>query len=111
METTKTEATSQNQNEKERLELLDKKVEIQKKRVEIKKEQLNIDETIIKRSIGLDEQKTLIDKIESLRNVLNDWTIDDERTIMASEPFLKPLVDGEQREVVLRKMMELIRKF
>ena len=41
--------------EKERLEIIEKKVEIQKKRVEIKKEQLNMNETVIRREIALDE--------------------------------------------------------
>lgn len=110
-ETPKQETTSTpQQKEKERLELLEKKVEIQKKRVEIKKEQLNMDEIILRRNISFEEQKILIDKISELRYVLTDWTVDEDRTIMASEPFLTPTIVGERREIVIRKLMELIKK-
>ncbi len=97
--------------EKERLEIIEKKVDIQKKRVEIKKERLNIDEIVFRRKVSLEEQKNLIDKISELRYLLSDWTIDGERTIFASEPFLKATIEGVQREIVLHKLMELINKF
>jgi hypothetical protein len=96
--------------ERERLELVEKKVEIQKKRVEIKKEKQNIDEMIFRRNISIEEQKVLIDKISELRNVLTSVTVDDERTIMASELFLTPTIAGERREAVIRKLMELIKR-
>lgn len=105
-----TPSTPQHKKEKERLELVEKKVEIQKKRVEIKKEQLNMDEIIVRRNIALEEQKVLIDKISELRYVLTDWIVDEDRTIMASEPFLTPTIVGERREIVIRKLMELIKK-
>lgn len=96
--------------ERDRLELVDKKVEIQKKRVEIKREKLNMDETILRRKIAVEEQRMLLEKISELRYLLSDWTVDEERTLMASEPFLTPTILGERREFVLRKLMELIKK-
>lgn len=98
------------QKEKERLELMEKRVEIQKKRMEIKKEKLTMDEILVRRNISLDEQKLLIEKITELRNALTDWVVDDERTIMASDPFLTPILTGERREVVIRKLIELIKR-
>jgi len=98
------------QTEKERLEIVEKKVEIQKKRVEVKKEQLNIDEIVIRRKIALDEQRTLIDKISVVRGVLSEYTIDDEKTILGSEPILVPIIIGERRETVINKLMELIER-
>jgi len=97
--------------EKQRLEIIEKKIDIQKKRVELKKEKLNINEIVLRRKVSLEEQKVLIDKISELRAVLSDWTIDDERTILASEPFLKATIEGGQREIVLNKIMVLIKKF
>jgi hypothetical protein len=102
--------TSAQQKEKVRLELLDKKVEIQKKRMEIKKERLNMDEIIVRRNTAIDEQKVLIDKISELRYVLSDYTIDGERTLLSSEPYLTTIISDERREVIIKKLMQLINK-
>ena len=104
----KTEASGS--SEKERLEIIEKKVDIQKKKIELKKEKLNTDEIVLRRKISAEEQTLLIDKISQLRCVLADWTIDDERTIMASEPFLKPLISDRNRLIVTNKLIELINK-
>ena len=101
---------SKSPTEKERLELVEKRVEIQRKRLEIRKEKLNMDEIIAKRSISLEEQNILLHKISELRCVLGDWTIDEERTILASEPFIAPIIVGERREIVLKKLLELIKR-
>jgi len=100
-----------NATEKGRLAIIEKKIDILKKRIEVRKEKLNIDEIVIRRKVGLEEQKLIIDKISELRAILSDWTIDSERTLLASEPFLKPTIEGKQREIILNKIMELIRKF
>lgn len=96
--------------EKERLELVEKRVEIQRKRIELRKEKLNIDAIIERKLISFDEQKILIEKVVELRHLLSDSTIDDEKTIMGSEPFYKPTISGVEREIVNRKLMELIKK-
>lgn len=50
-------------SEKERLDIVEKKIDIQKKRVEHKKEKLNVDEIVLQRKVSLEEQKVLIDKV------------------------------------------------
>jgi hypothetical protein len=101
---------AQIKSEKERLELIDKRVDIQKKRLEVRKEKLNMDEKKLKSSIAIDEQKLLLDKIGSLKNLLGDITIDDERTIMGSEPFYKPTINGRDRNIVANKLIDLVAK-
>ena len=103
-------AETQKQTEKERLELVEKKVEIQRKRLEIRKEKLNMNDIIERKLISFDEQKILIEKVVELRHLLSDSTIDDEKTIMGSEPFYKPTISGVEREIVNKKLMELIKK-
>ncbi len=100
---------TQKQSKKEQLELLEKKVEIQKKRMEIKKEMVNIDEIIGGRKIALDEQKSIIDKISVLSTVLTEYTIDNERTILGSEPYLVPIITGKNREILTSKLLELVK--
>ena len=94
--------------EKERLEIIEKKVEIQKKRIEIQKEKFNIAESTERKKIGIDEKNMLITKIKELRIILGDYTIDDEKTIMGSEPMLKPIITSEEQKIVRRKLMQLI---
>jgi hypothetical protein len=105
----KNEKTS-NELEKERLELIDKRVEIQKKRIEVKKERLCIDELIARRNIDLMKHRQTLDNISELRNLLSDITIDPERTILGSEPFLTTTFVGEERQALKEKLMELIKK-
>ncbi len=96
--------------ERERLELIEKRVDIQKKQYEVRKEKLNMDELKLITNIANEEQKILIDKISSLKNLLADYTIDDERTIIGSEPFLKPIVCGREKDIVMNKLIELVKK-
>jgi hypothetical protein len=35
-------------------------------------------------------------------------TIDEDRTILGSEPFYKPLLSGKNKEIAMNKLMELI---
>jgi hypothetical protein len=101
---------AQIKSEKERLELIDKRVDIQKKRLEVRKEKLNMDEKKLKSSIAIDEQKILLDKIGSLKSLLGDFNVDDERTIMGSEPFLKPIIGGREKDIVMNKLIDLVNK-
>ncbi|MBK7970947.1 MAG: hypothetical protein IPK08_19630 [Bacteroidetes bacterium] len=97
-------------SEKERLDIIEKKIDIQKKRVELKKEKLNVDEIVLRRKVSLEEQKVLIDKVSQLRSLLSEWTIDEEKNGSASEPFLKPMILGRNRLIATNKLMELINK-
>jgi hypothetical protein len=42
--------------------------------------------------------------------VLAEWNVDAEKTILGSEPFLAPIISGENREMVVSKLMELIKR-
>ena len=96
--------------EKEHLEIIEKKVDIQKKRLDIRKEKQSLKE-LDKRKIIIDEQKLLVDKVGELRYLLSDFTIDEERTILGSEPMLKCIVSGEERKMVTTKLRELLKQF
>jgi len=94
--------------EKERLELIEKKVEIQKKRQEIRKEKLSMDELKSKRR--LQTEGMLNEKIISLLLSLAISVPDEERTILGSEPFETLLLKGKRRDEALNKLIELIKK-
>jgi len=83
--------------DKEHLEIIEKKVDIKKKRVEIEREKLHIDE-IARRNIAIDEEKILVNKITEMKSLLSGWTIDEERTILASEPFFKSILSEQERK-------------
>ena len=100
-----------NQTEKERLELLDKKIEIQRKRVDIIREKASIKEIEDRKQLAIDQQRILIEKTAELRYLLSEWTIDNERTILGSEPFLKPILDIKEKEMVIKKLMDIVSKF
>lgn len=132
-----------NSDEKERLELVEKKVGIQRKRLEIKKEKLRLNMMIIekdKEQLELTEKRVAIqnsrldnlrirlelqdfdlnrqieaermlnNKIFALMFTLAVSSIDDERTILGSEPFYVPILRGDRREIALSKLTELITK-
>ncbi len=45
-----------------------------------------------------------------LSTLLGEITIDSELTILGSEPFFVPTIEGKRREVLLDKIMELANK-
>lgn len=95
---------------KDQLELIDKKLEILKKRVEIRKERFLIEKLKSGKEEHIMEQELILQKLYELRQLLTDFTIDDERTILASSPFLKPALNENRREMIARKIMELVNK-
>jgi hypothetical protein len=119
-------------NEKDQLELIEKRVEIQKKRLEIKKqkmemcklgvetekEQLDLIEKQVEiQAKQLENKKIEFDLIEiefknkrevSILFPLMINTIDADRTILGSEPFYKPLLTGRNKEIAMNKLMNLI---
>lgn len=99
-----------NNLEKERLELIEKRIEIQKKRIELRKEKLNIEEILNKQKSAIDEQKLLLEKISELRYMLKDITIDQDKTFLGSEPFLKPVFEAGERDMITNKLLNLIRR-
>ncbi len=97
-------------NENEHLDLLQKRIEIKKKRIEIRKEKLNIGDLTERRLDVKDEQEILIAKIYELRSVLSNITVDEGRTLFGGEPFLTPIVAGDNRAIITNKLMSLIAK-
>lgn len=80
---------------KSELDLLNIDADIQKKKVETQK---CIDDTDIA-------------KVAELRHVLTSHYIDDDRSVMGSEPFFVPLLVGKNRDTVLNKLLEIINEF
>lgn len=56
-----------------------------------------------RKQLAIDQQRILIDKTAELRYLLSEWTIDPERTILGSEPFLKPILDIKEKDMVIKK--------
>jgi hypothetical protein len=52
-----------------------------------------------------------IAKVAELRHVLTSHYIDDDRSVMGSEPFFVPLLTGKNRDIVLSKLLEIINEF
>jgi hypothetical protein len=127
MKTPKQKLVEENKSpEKEQLELIEKKVDIQRKRLEIKKEKLNMSKIVLDKDLesrrakldmkellatrNHESERILNDKIFSLSFSLTMITVDEERSILGSEPFLTPVLTGERREIVLDKLIEIITK-
>lgn len=96
------------EKEKEHLDLTDKKVSIRTKQLENKKAKLDMEELLLKRN--LDADRLLNDKIFSVLFSLIVNTIDEERTVLGSEPFYVPLLIGENKDTALNKLLDLINK-
>ncbi len=106
-----TESKTQYLNLKDRLDLIEKKVDIQKKKIEIEKEKWVIDEMMKKQASAPEEVKLLLEKVTVLKDLLAGITVDSERTILGSEPFLTPIVTDKDRQLIKNKIMELITAF
>lgn len=96
------------EKEKELLDVSDKKLSIRAKQLEIKKTKLDMEELLAKGSHEAD--RLLIDKLFTVLISLNATTIDEERTILGSEPFYTPILGGKNRDLALIKLMDLIKK-
>lgn len=96
------------EKEKELLDLVDKEVSISTKKLENRKAELEMEEVLINRKH--DEDRVQSDKLFSVMFTLIVSTIDSERTILGSEPFYTPLLDGRNKEIALNKLMDLIIK-
>ena len=52
-----------------------------------------------------------ISKVAELRRLLETHCIDDDRSVMGSEPFFVPVVVGKNRDIVLTKLIDIIKTF
>ena len=91
------------------LELLDKKMDIRKKKIEIQREIQELEE--FESSKHLAEQQILLHKVEMLKEVLTASAIDENRTIIGGEPFMTPLLNDLDRDIVKEKLILLIQQF
>jgi hypothetical protein len=57
------------------------------------------------------DERVLMLKVEQLRGLLSDQTIDQERTVFGTEPIYKSILTETERRMVQRKLFELIQKF
>jgi hypothetical protein len=107
---TKWKLEAADRTETEHLEIVERKLDIQKKRLEIRKEKL-LQQGFEPRKIRVEEEKVLISKTEQLRYLLSDVAIDEERTLLGSEPIYKPTISSDENKVVRIKLMELLNRF
>ena len=96
------------ENENDYLEFANKKLSIRNKHLENKRAKLDMEDLIKSRIV--ESEKLLNDKIFSLLYTLTVTVVDDERTILGSEPFYKPIINGKRRDIAIEKLMELIKK-
>ena len=74
---------------------------------------ININADIRKKnseSIKFIEESEVI-KVAELRRILETHYIDDDRSIIGSEPFFVLVVTGKNRDIVLGKLIEIINNF
>lgn len=93
---------------KGQIDIDDKKVNIRSKRLENKRAILDMEELLKKRT--LESEQMLNDKIFIILFTLMISVIDEERTILGSEPFYTNLLKGGRREMVENKLMDLIKR-
>ena len=96
------------EKEKEYLEFADKKLSIRNKHLENKRAKLDMEELLTNRN--LESERLLNDKVLSLLFSLMVTVVDEERTILGSEPFYTPIIGGKRRDVTLDKLMELVKR-
>ncbi|MBS1648005.1 MAG: hypothetical protein JST67_11755 [Bacteroidetes bacterium] len=87
---------------------LEKMLDIKKKRLENKKTKRDIENLLVEQAT--ESSALLNEKIDVLLRCLTAEIIDEERTLLASEPFVVPVLSGRNRTAATAKLMELITK-
>ncbi|MCX7743021.1 MAG: hypothetical protein N2167_00505 [Flavobacteriales bacterium] len=90
------------QEEEKRINLELKKLEAAEKKAQI--------EDWEKRKLDDNEAKTLIEKIETLRRLLESVQVDEEKTIIGSENRLKNVFTEEETWCIKNKLFQLMAK-
>lgn len=84
----------------------DKKLTLSSIELKLKKKELQGK----KEQVKIDRDKLVIDKIETLRNLLGETVIDEEKTSSLSEGNkYKSLLDEGERALIMDKIFELIK--
>ena len=95
------------EKEKEYLNFADKRLSIRNKHLENKRAKLEMEELLTNRNH--ESERLLNDKIFSLLLSLTVTVVDEERTILGSEPFYIPIIVGKRRDIALEKLMAFYR--
>jgi hypothetical protein len=81
--------------EKERLEIVTKKLEIKKKRLDLARH---------KNDVLLSDRRLALEQIKNIRDLITETVIDDEKTVFTTEPRYR-LVFNEVEIEKLKKMI------
>lgn len=88
----------------------EKRADIELKKLQVKEKTLQLDEWE-KRKLTNEDNKTNIDKINSLRWLLVSITIDEEKTILGSEPIFKSVFSDDEKQKIKSKMMLIVERY
>jgi len=87
--------------EKEKLEIIAQKLENKKKRLGIIEAQ---------KQLLMTDKKMIIDQIKNLRDLITEWTLDEDKTIFATEPKFKSVFTDEEVKKLKKKIWDLLEK-
>jgi|GEM_PF-2557394 len=96
------------QDPEKELTLHEKQADINRKEFDLETER-NYQSTIRPKQIEMDEQFMKLLAVGWLSGLLSEYTIDEERTVFGSEPFLKPAFSAENRILIEKKIMDMIK--
>ena len=87
-----------------------KKAHLTEKRLFLQEKQQQIEQMENRRQLN-EERKTITEMVEVLSDAMRGHFIDDERTILGSEPFYSPIYDEIERGIIKKKVMSLLQQF
>ncbi len=87
-----------------------KKVQLSEKRLSLQEKQQEVEQMNNRRLLN-DERKTTIEMIEVITDAMCSHVIDDERTILGSEPHYVPVFDNIERGLMKKKIFDLLKAF
>lgn len=90
-------------------ELLQKELELELKKLELKERRFQLDIAMDQRCRD-DQDKLNIEKLGVLQYLLTSSMVDVERTIVGSEPAVKPAFEEEDAQIIRAKIMEIVRR-
>ncbi len=98
-----------NQDPEKELTLREKQADINRKEFDLEAEK-NFQANIRPKQLECDADFVRLFKVSVLGNLLATHVVDEERTLFASEPFLKPAFNQTNRNSIEKKVMELIKE-
>lgn len=98
-----------NTSQEKELSIREKELDIRKKEIELDAGKFSQD-TQRPKQLELDETFTRIMTISAVSALLTYKTVDEEKTLFASEPFLRPAFSAESRLLIEKKVMTLLKE-